>query len=180
MEIKTILFVILNAHTCTAIFNGPSGRSFFVQRVYETQTDEPFDYNMDETSPDSSLMPNKTHEEIRQQASQSNKRAHPCINTDLNAAKCNRTKVLVFNISDEAADFLKGPMATRIMPLVLPSSSSSLVCPEGFGLGNVHCKIEREAASHLHGLPGVCGMLFNPALPSERSTTTDTLQIGCS
>uniref|UniRef100_A0A8C2BRD9 Proteinase-activated receptor 1 n=1 Tax=Cyprinus carpio TaxID=7962 RepID=A0A8C2BRD9_CYPCA len=193
MEIKTILFVILNAHTCTAIFNvsaedslaetattvqpvhpqdphdkpsGPSGRSFFVQRVYETQTDEPFDYNMDETSPDSSLMPNKTHEEIRQQASQSNKRAHPCINTDLNAAKCNRTKVLIFNISDEAADFLKGPMATRIMPsfyiiiflISLPLNALALV--------TFTCKIREKKPAVIYMSHLACvDLLFTLLLP---------------
>uniref|UniRef100_A0A8C1RG56 G-protein coupled receptors family 1 profile domain-containing protein n=1 Tax=Cyprinus carpio TaxID=7962 RepID=A0A8C1RG56_CYPCA len=145
---------------------GPSGRSFFVQRVYETQTDEPFDYNMDETSPDSSLMPNKTHEEIRQQASQSNKRAHPCINTDLNAAKCNRTKVLVFNISDEAADFLKGPMATRIMPsfyiiiflISLPLNALALV--------TFTCKIREKKPAVIYMSHLACvDLLFTLLLP---------------
>lgn len=42
------------------LVTAPAGRSFAVQHDYETQTDEPIDYNMDETLPDSSLMPNKT------------------------------------------------------------------------------------------------------------------------
>lgn len=43
------------------LVTAPAGRSFAVRSDYETQTDEPIDYNMDETLPDSSLMPNKTH-----------------------------------------------------------------------------------------------------------------------
>ncbi|KAF4098840.1 proteinase-activated receptor 1-like [Onychostoma macrolepis] len=146
MEIKTILFLILNAHTCTAIFNvsaegslagntttvqlvypedhrekprkAPAGRSFAVQHLYETQTDEPIEYSMDnETLPDSSLMPNKPRKEIRQQSFRSNKGAHPCNITDPKTAKCNRTTILIFKISEEAVDFLKSPLVTRIMPL---------------------------------------------------------------
>ncbi|XP_016384249.1 proteinase-activated receptor 1-like isoform X1 [Sinocyclocheilus rhinocerous] len=144
MEIKTILFLILNARTCTAIFNVsaedslsentttvqlanpedhhekprkvPAGRSFAVQRDYKTQTDEPIDYNMDETLPDSSLMPNKTRKELSQQASRSNKGAHPCNITDPNAARFNRTTIPILRISDKAVDFLKSPLVTRIMP----------------------------------------------------------------
>lgn len=42
------------------LVTAPAGRSFAVQRDYETQTDEPIDYTMDdETLSDS--VPNKTH-----------------------------------------------------------------------------------------------------------------------
>ncbi len=42
------------------LVTAPAGRSFAVKHHYETQTDEPIDYNMDdETLPDS--VPNKTH-----------------------------------------------------------------------------------------------------------------------
>ncbi|XP_016359568.1 proteinase-activated receptor 1-like [Sinocyclocheilus anshuiensis] len=194
MEIKAILFLILNAHTCTAVFNvsaedslaetattvqlvypqdhhekprnAPSGRSFSVQRDYETQTDEPIDYNMDETLPDSSLMPNKTREMIRQQASQSNKGAHPCNVTDLNAAKCNRTTVLILKISDEAIDFLKGPMATRIMPsfyifiifISLPLNALALV--------TFTCKIREKKPAVIYMTHLVCvDLLFTLLLP---------------
>ncbi|XP_077050334.1 proteinase-activated receptor 1-like [Siphateles boraxobius] len=154
MEIQTILFLILNAHACTAIFNvsaeynladaavtvnpvyppdhekprtAPSGRSFAIKRDYITQTDEPIDYNMDETLPNSSSTSNKSREEnvflsfaVRSHlvVSRSNyKGAHPCNNTDLNASKCNRTTFLeIFAVSDEAVLFLKGLVVTRVMP----------------------------------------------------------------
>ncbi|CAM4665651.1 unnamed protein product [Leuciscus chuanchicus] len=145
MEIQTILFLILNAHTCTAIFNvsaeysladtavtvnpvyppdhekprAPSGRSFAINRDYITQTDEPIDFNMDETLLNSS---NKTHEENvgrgHPEVSRLNyKGVHPCNDTNLNAAKSNRTTCLeILSVSEEAVLFLKGLMVTRIMP----------------------------------------------------------------
>ncbi|XP_052444712.1 proteinase-activated receptor 1-like isoform X1 [Carassius gibelio] len=140
MEIKTILFLILNVHTCTAIFNvsaesslsenttvqlvdaedyheeyinAPAGRGFAVE--YDTSTDEPTDYNMDETLPNSS-MPNKTCKELGQQESRSTKRAHPCNISDPNAARCNSTKIRKYKTSVEAVDFLKSSLVTRIMP----------------------------------------------------------------
>ncbi|XP_048022888.1 proteinase-activated receptor 1-like isoform X1 [Megalobrama amblycephala] len=150
MEIQAILFLILNAHTCTAIFNvsaehsladtaatvkpvnppdhekprtAAAPRSFAINRGQITQTDEPIDFNMDETLPDSSSTPNKTREGIvflsytirRPELSQPNyKGAHPCNSTDLNEAKCNQTTIL--KISDEAVFFLKGLLVTRVMP----------------------------------------------------------------
>uniref|UniRef100_A0A9J7ZWJ1 Proteinase-activated receptor 1 n=1 Tax=Cyprinus carpio carpio TaxID=630221 RepID=A0A9J7ZWJ1_CYPCA len=142
MEIKTILFLILNAHTCTAIFNvsaedslaensptvqlinpedhheearkAPSGRSFAVLYDYEAQTEEPIDYSTDETLSNSSV-PNKTRKELRQQVSRSNKGARPCNITDRNAARCNWTSPIL-KTSDEAVDFLKSPLVTRMMP----------------------------------------------------------------
>ncbi|XP_073680696.1 proteinase-activated receptor 1-like [Garra rufa] len=141
MEIKTILFVILNAHTCAAIFNdsgeyrlpenatavqpdyppdhhkkskkAPSGRSFVIQRSHEIQTYEPIDFDMEDS--DSSLMANKTSEEMRPQVYRSSKGAHLCNATDLNVTKCNET-TLTLTISSEAVLFLKGPMVTRVMP----------------------------------------------------------------
>ncbi|KAK7131495.1 hypothetical protein R3I94_016576 [Phoxinus phoxinus] len=131
MEIQTILFLILNAHTCTAIFNvsaahsladtagtvnpvyspdhekprtAPSGRGFAVNRI--TQTDEPIDY-MDETLPTSSSTSNKTCEGAcgRSEVSRSkNRGVHPRNNTE------------TFGISEQAAVFLKGLMVTRVMP----------------------------------------------------------------
>ncbi|KAG1942144.1 proteinase-activated receptor 1-like [Pimephales promelas] len=102
------------------LVTAPSGRSFSVNRAYITQTDEPIDYNMDETSPNSSSSSNKTRKEIvfLSFAGRSNyKDGHPCNVTDLNAAKCNRTTFLeIFSISHEAVLFLKGLMVTRIMP----------------------------------------------------------------
>ncbi|KAK2872387.1 hypothetical protein QQF64_018012 [Cirrhinus molitorella] len=112
MEVKTILFLILNAQTCTAIFNvsaeetsaktatavqqeernssrkAPAGRSFSIRLHYETQTYEPI-------------------EETLSNSSRSSKGAHSCNATDLNAN---------LTISDKAVDFLKGPMVTRVMP----------------------------------------------------------------
>ncbi|KAK9955067.1 hypothetical protein ABG768_014973 [Culter alburnus] len=145
MEIQAILFLILNAHTCTAIFNvsaehsladtaatvkpinppdhekprtAAAPRSFAINRGYITQTDEPIDFNMDETLPDSSSTPNKTRKGIvflSYTIERPNyKGAHPCNSTDLNEAKCNRTTFL--KISDEAVFFLKGLLVTRIMP----------------------------------------------------------------
>ncbi|XP_026052501.1 proteinase-activated receptor 1-like isoform X2 [Carassius auratus] len=111
MEIKTILFLILNVHTCTAIFNAPAGRGFAVD--YYTSTDEPTAYNMDETLPNSS-MPNKTCK--GQQESRSTKRAHPCNISDPNPARCNSTKIRKYKTSVEAVDFLKSSLVTRIMP----------------------------------------------------------------
>ncbi|XP_043090376.1 proteinase-activated receptor 1-like [Puntigrus tetrazona] len=131
MEIKTILFLILSAHACSA-FNisdensfavdattidllevhhkkpqAAVGRSFSV--LLHTQTDEPIDL------PDS-VIPNKTGNEISRQASRSRKRVPPCIISDTNATKCNQTTIQIFRISEEAVDFLKSPLVTRIMP----------------------------------------------------------------
>ncbi|XP_051733119.1 proteinase-activated receptor 1-like isoform X2 [Ctenopharyngodon idella] len=146
MEIQAILFLILNAHTCTAIFNvssehsladtaatvepinppdqekhqpvGPRG--FAINRGYITQTDEPIDFNMDETLPDSSSTPNKNREGIvffsYANGRPNYKSAHPCNSTDLNEANCNRTFLEIFSISNEAVLFLKGLLVTRVMP----------------------------------------------------------------
>ncbi|XP_026090926.1 proteinase-activated receptor 1-like isoform X1 [Carassius auratus] len=198
MEIRTILFVILNAHTCTAIFNvsaedslaenttivqpaypqdlhekprnGPSGRSFHIQHHYETQTYEPIDFNMDETSPDSYLFPNETRKgrvtETRQQASLSNKGGHPCNVTDLNGTKCNQTLVLILKISKEAVDFLKGPVVTRIMPsfyiiiilISLPLNALALV--------TFTCKIREKKPAVIYMSHLACvDLLFTLLLP---------------
>ncbi|XP_051733124.1 proteinase-activated receptor 1-like [Ctenopharyngodon idella] len=142
MEIQAILFLILNAHTCTAIFNvssaikvvadtaatvkpintpdrekhqtAPPGRGFRLNRT--TQTDEPL--------PDFSSTPNKTCEEIDSLSSTgwpelsrpNYKGAHPCNSTDLNEAKYNRTFLEIFSISNVEVLFLKGLLVTRVMP----------------------------------------------------------------
>ncbi|XP_050948325.1 proteinase-activated receptor 1-like isoform X2 [Labeo rohita] len=186
MEIKTILFLILNAHTCTAIFNvsaedslsetatavqpvshhpkkhrKATGRSFAIQTDYETQTDEPIDFNMNETWSDSSLTPNKTHEE----ESRSSKGAHPCNVTDLNIAKCKGT-TMTFKISDKAADFLKGPLFTRVMPsfyifiiiISLPLNALALV--------TFTCKIRAKKPAVIYMSHLACvDLLFTLLLP---------------
>uniref|UniRef100_A0A671LR26 Proteinase-activated receptor 1 n=1 Tax=Sinocyclocheilus anshuiensis TaxID=1608454 RepID=A0A671LR26_9TELE len=40
----------------------------------------------------------------------------PCNSTDLDAVKCNKTTQDTYNITEDAVLFLKGPVATRIMP----------------------------------------------------------------
>uniref|UniRef100_A0A672SQP2 Proteinase-activated receptor 1 n=1 Tax=Sinocyclocheilus grahami TaxID=75366 RepID=A0A672SQP2_SINGR len=40
----------------------------------------------------------------------------PCNSTDLDAVKCNKTTQDAYNITEDAVLFLKGPMATHIMP----------------------------------------------------------------
>ncbi|XP_001339477.5 proteinase-activated receptor 1 [Danio rerio] len=142
MKKKTILFLILQAHIClfsnvgaedattdqpvylTAHHEdprtGPPGRSFAIKQVYVTNTYEPID--MEEALPNSnSSNSNKPTKEIvflsyaieKPEVSQS-KKAHPCNDTD---QKCNRTTIVEkFKISDDAVEFLKGPLVTRFMP----------------------------------------------------------------
>lgn len=185
MEIQTILFLILNAHTCTAIFNvsaeymladavtvnpvypdekrrtGPSGRSFAVNRVYITQTYEPIDFDMDETLPNSSSTSNKACEESygigRKEVSRS-KAAHPCNGTDPNAT--------IFVISDEAVLFLKGLMVTRVMPsfyifiilISLPLNALALVT------FTCRIKVKKPAVIYMSNLACV-DLLFTLLLP---------------
>ncbi|XP_067279967.1 proteinase-activated receptor 1-like [Pseudorasbora parva] len=121
MGIQTILFLILNAHTCTAFFNdsaehrfavaaetinppvdeehirAPSGRSFNAIANFRLLDHE--------TSPNSSSTQNTTCKGTVFLCGK-----HPCYSTDLNATE------RIFSISEEASLFLKGVLITRIMP----------------------------------------------------------------
>ncbi|XP_067279308.1 proteinase-activated receptor 1-like [Pseudorasbora parva] len=121
MGIQTILFLILNAHTCTALFNdsaehrfavaaetinppvdeehirAPSGRSFNAIGNFRLLDHE--------TSPNSSSTQNTTYKGTIFLCEK-----HPCYSTDLNATE------RIFRISEEASLFLKGVLITRIMP----------------------------------------------------------------
>ncbi|KAA0719805.1 Proteinase-activated receptor 1 [Triplophysa tibetana] len=137
MGLKSILLLTLAAHICTsAIFNdsledepsrsqrnmtrnpqkAPSGRSFAVKEIYETQTYEPIDYI---DPPDEKLNDSFIDKNTRQGRRYSGKAVTfdgrlLCNGSNLTAMNCNRTKA--YSISDDAVLFLKGPLVTRVMP----------------------------------------------------------------
>ncbi|XP_059398554.1 proteinase-activated receptor 1-like isoform X1 [Carassius carassius] len=150
MGIKTLLFLVVIAHTCIATFNGNSVSNF-------EQTDEPND--------DKKSSKQKFHE-FGSGAPVNCVGSFAAITDNISTLDQAKLNSSLLSISKEAVDFLKGPMVTRIMPsfyifiifISLPLNALALV--------TFTCKIREKKPAVIYMSHLACvDLLFTLLLP---------------